>query len=96
MPSTSRGDLATTPNGEGDDGYQLSIAEGDRIDLSGEAKDGWHYGENLRTGKLGTPPFEEEAARPLSVDYRYKLRFGKIRLRGARRLFFMLYILIAR
>ena len=34
---------------EGEDGYQLTMLEGDRIKLSGEANDGWQFGENTRT-----------------------------------------------
>ncbi|KAJ8318378.1 hypothetical protein KUTeg_003469 [Tegillarca granosa] len=40
--------------GEGDS--KLSFAEGDVINLIGEKSDGWHYGQNTRSGKYGWFP----------------------------------------
>ena len=31
--------------------HQLSFEEGDYIELIGDKKDGWQFGENIRTGR---------------------------------------------
>ncbi|XP_064631354.1 brain-specific angiogenesis inhibitor 1-associated protein 2-like isoform X2 [Lineus longissimus] len=36
--------------------HQLSFTEGDIITLVGDRKDGWHYGENTRSGRYGWFP----------------------------------------